>query len=122
MRWLADENIPRGMIACLRDLGEDVVAIAEISPGVPDRHVIERARTEQRFLLSFDRDHGDLIYRWGVAPPPGVVYLRVDPPDPHRLQQLAEALVDLGADSLQGFFTVVSRDVIRKRALPADDP
>jgi hypothetical protein len=29
MKWLADENIPKGAIAFLRQHGEDVVAIAE---------------------------------------------------------------------------------------------
>ncbi len=119
MRWLADENIPRAMIICLRELGGDVAAIAEIAPGVSDREVMSLARTDRRILLSFDRDHGDLIYGRGVAPPPGVIYLRVDPPELARLQQIARVLVELGADSLHGFFTVISRDAIRKRPLPA---
>ena len=119
MRWLADENSPRAMINCLRALGEEVAAIAEIAPGIPDRAVIDLARNEQRVLLSFDRDHGDLIYGQNVAPPIAVVFLRVDPPELARLEQIARALATLSADMLHGYFTVVSRDAIRKRPLPA---
>lgn len=57
MQWLADENIPGRAVAFLRHRGEDVMAIAEVSPGIPDEQVVARSRTEQRILLSFDRDH-----------------------------------------------------------------
>ncbi len=37
MKWLADENIPKGAIAFLRQRGEDVAAIAESNPAfLPD--------------------------------------------------------------------------------------
>ena len=75
MRWLADENIPRSAIAFLRSRGEDTAAIAELSPGIPDETVILAARTQGRILVSFDRDHGDLIFGHAVAPPRAVVYL-----------------------------------------------
>lgn len=73
MRWLADENIPRSAIAFLRSRGEDTAAIAELSPGIPDEAVIQVARMQGRILVSFDRDHGDLIFGHAVAPPRGGV-------------------------------------------------
>ena len=70
MLWLADENIPGRAVAVVRQRGEDVVAIAEIAPGIRDEEVVARARGERRILLSFYRDHGDLNFNRGVAPPP----------------------------------------------------
>jgi predicted nuclease of predicted toxin-antitoxin system len=56
MKLLANENIPMCMVRRLRDMGHDVLAILETSPGATDVVVLERARCEQRTLLTFDRD------------------------------------------------------------------
>lgn len=82
MRWLADENIPGYAIAYLRGRGEDVLSIAETTPAVSDIEVLALARREQRLLISFDRDHGDLVFNRGFAPPRGIVFLRFSPPTP----------------------------------------
>ena len=80
MRWLADENIARQAIAYPRSRGEDVVSVSEVSPNIADRAVVELAWLDDRILLSFDRDHGELIFRHGAVPPRSVVYLRLEPP------------------------------------------
>ena len=121
MLWLADENIPKATVAFLRERGEDVLAITELSPGLPDERVVEIARGESRILLSFDRDHGDLIFGRGVAPPRAVIYLRSYPPDTKALQNLLASLIAMGETVLDGYFTVVSENGIRQRALPADE-
>lgn len=118
MRWLADENIPRSTIAYLRDRGEDVVAVAELSPNVTDEAVIRLAREANRILLSFDRDHGELIFGHGVLPPRAVIYLRLDTPDLQALQDLLAGLIMLGEEALAGLFTTVNKTGIRQRAFP----
>jgi predicted nuclease of predicted toxin-antitoxin system len=119
MRWLADENIPGAAVAFLRRHGEDVLAIAEIAPGVPDEEVLERARVDRRILLSFDRDHRDLIFHHGIAAPPAVVYFRLTPPDPNTVARILAGLMLLGEDALPGKFTVITADGMRQRALLA---
>ena len=118
MLWLADENIPKAAIAFLRERGEDVLAVAELSPGIPDERVVEIARGERRILLSFDRDHGDLIFGRALAPPRAVIYLRFYPPDAKALQHSLAGLIAMGETALDGQFTVVSESGIRQRALP----
>lgn len=119
MRWLADENIPGHAIAFMRHRGEDVVAISEVAPGIRDEDVVARAREERRMLLSFDRDHGDLIFNRGVAPPPVIVYFRLDPPDPQTIENILAGLIALGSVALAGKFIVISANGMRQRALPA---
>ncbi len=118
MLWLADENIPGRAVAFLRRRGEDVVAISEVSPGISDEKVVARARTEQRILLSLDRDHGDFIFNHRVAPPPAVVYFRLSPPDPQAIENLLAGLIALGGKALTGKFTVITAEGMRQRALP----
>ncbi len=119
MRWLADENIPAYLISHLRDRGEDVLAVGESAAGVSDMEVLALARREQRFLLSFDRDHGDLVFRQGVAPPRGIVFLRFSPPSPESLIQVFGGLIALGEAALDGRFTVISPEGTRQRPLHA---
>ena len=62
MKPLANENIPLGMVHRLREMGHDVLAIVQSCPGVTDAVVLDLARREQRTLLTFDRDYGELVY------------------------------------------------------------
>jgi len=118
MRWLADENIPRGAVSVLRARGEDVVAVCETSPGMGDRQVLALAVSQQRILLTCDRDHGDLIFSNGLESPPGVVYLRVVPGSAEQLGHLVLQLIDNVSDQLADFLTVVTKEGMRQRRLP----
>jgi predicted nuclease of predicted toxin-antitoxin system len=76
VRILANENIPRATVVQLREAGHDVESIADVAAGAPDSVVVERAVRDDRIVLTFDRDYGDLIFRQGMEAPPGIVFLR----------------------------------------------
>ena len=69
MKWLADENIPLGTVAALRSCGEDVLAVAQASPGAAHEEVLRLARRQGRVIVTFDRDYGDLVFGRLLAPP-----------------------------------------------------
>ena len=69
MRLLADENIPLPSVDALRAAGHDVVSMTQEAPGTPDLEVLRRAQAEQRLLLTFDRDFGELVYARGEGAP-----------------------------------------------------
>jgi predicted nuclease of predicted toxin-antitoxin system len=120
MKWLADENIPGSTIRFLRQLNQQVLSVAELAPAAPDRKVIQIAVQQECILLSFDRDHGNLVFSEGITPPPAIVYLRLSPPDPESLQRIMSDLINLGEAALTGKFTVVTTDEIRQRPLPGN--
>ena len=60
MKLLADENIPLVSVRGLRDLGHDIVSIAEQSPGISDEEVLRLSRAQGRVIVTFDRDYGEL--------------------------------------------------------------
>ena len=62
MRFLANENFPLTSVRLLRQAGHDVVSITEETPGVADDHILARAVIEDRIILTFDRDYGELIF------------------------------------------------------------
>ena len=117
IRLLADENIPLPSIRRLRAEGFDVAAITELQPGADDLTVLRTAREQQRLLVTFDRDFGELIFR-DIAPvPPGVIYLRFTPTHLEEPAEIVAALLTDAAVQLLGRFSVVTRDHLRQRDL-----
>ena len=114
---LADENFPIASVVRLRSDGFDIVAISELAPGMPDVDVLSTACEQNRVLITFDRDFGELIYRDLAPVPPGVIYLRVTA---SSAEEPARVVADLLGDSsfeILGRFSVVTGDGVRQRAL-----
>jgi predicted nuclease of predicted toxin-antitoxin system len=84
LEFVADESCAGPVIRALRLAGHDVIAIAEVSKGIPDERVIERAFSEGRVLLTEDADFGELVYARG-QPSAGVILGRQRHPLRHAL-------------------------------------
>lgn len=110
-----DEHMPRDVADGLRRAGHDVWKIADVAPGLDDRGVLALARRSGRWLLTFDADFGDLIYKRGAAPPPAVLYFRVRPLFASDVLALALSALN---DANGGHFCVVTREGIRRRRMP----
>ena len=118
MLFLANENFPLPSIRLLRQAGYEVAAIMEDSPGASDEVVLARAAREQRIILTFDRDYGELIYRLRLPPPQGLAYFRLDPLSPIEPAQILLRLLSDSNVALEGKFTVIERPALRQRPLP----
>ena len=117
MRFLADENFPLGSIKFLRNSGHDVAAVIEDSPGAKDYEVLERASREQRIILTFDRDYGELIYSRKHLITGGIIYLRFIPETPLEPADFIIKLMQIPELCLEERFTIVERTRIRQRPL-----
>ncbi len=71
-RLLANENFPRPALLALRQAGADVEAVAELMPGATDTQVLLHAAAGARWVLTFDRDYGELVFARTVPPPPAL--------------------------------------------------
>ena len=109
MRLLADENIPRGMIAALREAGHDVSAIAEIAPQSSDEQVLAAAVAQGLVLLTFDADFGRMIFAEGYRAPPGIIYLRSPPPSPAVAIERVLRVARAGSPANDGHFVSIDR-------------
>lgn len=79
MRLLADENVPLESVRALRVAGHDVFSAAEAALGADDEMLLARAHAEQRLVLTFDRDFGELAARRGPGAAGGILLLRFVP-------------------------------------------
>jgi hypothetical protein len=93
-----------------------LLAIQEAHPAVSDRTVIAIARDTGRWLATFDRDYGELIFKRGEAPPVGMLFLRQRPrhapPSPSGFESGEQRA------RLQGHLAVLDGRSIRLRRLP----
>ena len=117
MRVLANENIPGESIEALRAVGLDIAWIRTDAPGASDAEVLRRASQEGRILLTLDKDFGELAFRSGLPATSGIVLLRVHPPLPARVTDLALRVFD-GGREFHGLLVVAEPGRLREQRLP----
>jgi predicted nuclease of predicted toxin-antitoxin system len=116
MRLCADENVPGDCVAALRLQGYDVLWVREAMPGAADEQVIAKATSEQRVLLTFDKDFGDLVFNHGKNAATGVVLFRINQPSAAAVAEAVVRALDSRHD-WGGHFSVVDDRNVRMRAL-----
>lgn len=115
---LVNENFPRPALRLLRDKGVTVESVEELMPGASDVEVLSYARTKELWLVTFDRDYGELVFARQLPCPPAVIYIRQEPVPPTLAAELLMSLLTQPQD-VNGKFLIVSSSSIRRRALPA---
>lgn len=66
LRLLADENFPGDAIKTLVMAGHDIKWVRLDFPGISDPEVLAIAQAEDRILITFDKDFGELALRAGL--------------------------------------------------------
>ena len=115
MNFLANENFPLVSVRLLRNAGHNVVSVIGETPGDQDRDVLKRAHEENRIVLTFDKDYGELIYRHRVFIPAGLVYFRFNPATPEEPADMLLNIIEKGSVPILDRFTVVERRRIRQK-------
>jgi predicted nuclease of predicted toxin-antitoxin system len=117
VRILANENFPGPLIQELRRRGHDVASVKELMRGADDRAVLARAQDESRLVVTFDKDFGELAYRFALPASSGVILFRLSGDSPEIDNARALAALETGIEWM-GSFAVVTNDRIRVRPLP----
>ena len=116
MRFLANENFPGAAVKVLQAAGHDIVWVRTAAPGPDDPDVLAWAAREERILLTFDEDFGELARASTLPTTCGVVLLRIPMPPPgdvvHRVADLIVA-----RDDWAGNFFVIEPGRVRMRPL-----
>ncbi len=104
------------MPARWRLCAHDVVYVAESQRGAADPDVLRRADSEQRILLTEDKDFGELVYRLR-RPAHGIVLLRFDVAQRTLKIPRLRSLVAIAAERLPGTLVVLEATKTRFRPL-----
>ncbi len=115
MKILANENIPLSSVRYLIQQGFDIIHVGDDFSGITDVEVIELAEKENRLIITLDRDYGELIFKKGLQPPAGVIYLRFQEYTPDMPGQLIKELLSDKSLQFHNRLTVVDNKSLRQR-------
>ena len=117
MKFLANENFPLSSIKILKEAGFDIIGVGIEFQGVSDDEVISLSKSENRTILTFDRDYGELIFRKGLRPNAGVIYLRWDSFHPNDPGKYLVELIRSETVQFEKMLTVIGEKTIRQRRI-----
>jgi predicted nuclease of predicted toxin-antitoxin system len=116
-RLLLNENVPLPAARRLRAGGWDVLAIGESHVSADDISVMALACSERRWLMTFDRDYGELVFRRHLPPPPLILLLRVSSYLPEEPAAWIDSLYRAG-ELKEHHFCIFDGQTVRRRPLP----
>lgn len=115
MKFLANENFPLKSVTLLKEHGIDIISIGGEVAGISDDEVMEIAIAEDRTILTFDSDYGELIFKYNYKPQKGVVYFRIQEFEPDQPGKILISLLNESKLSFESALTVYDSNSIRQR-------
>lgn len=112
----ADENVGQDLINELVELGYEVYSIREHQPGISDRMVIETVKSKKGFLLTEDKDFGELIFSHGIRDC-SVIFLRYNKQDIEQINKNIIKTLESYYRNKGHFFITITKDKIRIRKI-----
>ena len=114
MNFLADEGVDSSVVTGLRKSGHNVYFVIEEERAREDDVLLEKAKNENRILITRDKDFGELVYRLNKAHA-GVILIRLEGLNTIERGEMVCKLISQHHHQLQNFFSVIQRGVIRIR-------
>ena len=114
MKFLADEGVDKPIVTMLRNKGFDIDYILELIPGATDETVLELAYSQQRILITQDKDFGELVFRLH-QPHHGIVLIRLEGYSPEFKAEIVTQFLKQHETEMLDGFTVIQPTAIRIR-------
>ncbi len=113
--FLANENFPVPSIELIRNNNYHILSIQETAPGISDEEVLQIACNYNYIILTFDKDYGELIFRYRITNPPAVVFFREKGQYPLFAGEILLRNLQSGSINFEHAFTVIEVQNIRQR-------
>lgn len=116
MQFVADENIDEPIVVALRELQLNILSISESITGCSDSDVLVFANKNNSFLITSDKDFGELVFRQRKILK-GVILLRLHGLSIDEKVKKVKNFFITHIDSLSenNIFVVISENSIRIR-------
>lgn len=119
MKFLADMGISPKVVLELRQKGHDAIHLSNEGLFLlPDAQVLEKARQENRILLTNDLDFGELLAASGGILPSVIVFRLKDMRAQNVSRHLFSIIQRQGAALDHGAICSVTENKVRIRSLP----
>jgi predicted nuclease of predicted toxin-antitoxin system len=117
MRFLADLNIESQVIRRLREKNHDVRSAAEDFVGAADEIVLAASTSQDRILITNDKDFAELAYLQRKATA-GIILVRMAKSSSgEKARRVTEVVGEMGS-RLATAMTVIEAHAVRRRELP----
>ncbi|MEM7514989.1 MAG: DUF5615 family PIN-like protein [Bacteroidota bacterium] len=114
MKFLADEGVESMMVKAIRDQGYDITYIVEMERGISDEEVLKLATTENRILITRDKDFGELAF-FKKKLHSGIILNRLAGLHISRKIEILLNVLNTHEKELYGSFTVIQPGTVRIR-------
>jgi predicted nuclease of predicted toxin-antitoxin system len=116
MKFVADEGVDRSLVVLLRQSSHDVLYFAETDSGTDDEVILTLAKTEERILITRDKDFGELVYRMNKLHS-GIILIRAEELSSKIRSQLVTDFIQANLDKLSSYFIVIQPGTARFRKM-----
>lgn len=114
MRFLADEGVDISIVRKLRALGFDVFYVIEEVRSLDDDELLQIAYSENRILITRDKDFGELVYRLNKLHT-GIILIRLEGYLTYERSEITCNAIVEHQEELKGAFTVIQPNAVRIR-------
>lgn len=119
MKFLADMGISRSTVEWLKSIGYNAKHLREEGlQRLSDKDIFSKARKEERIILTFDLDFGEITASGGTTLPSIIIFRLQDERPVNVNRVLAQILTDAKEELSQGTIISASEKRFRVRRLP----
>lgn len=112
LRFLVDVGVGKGIERYLREEGYDTKAVRDTDPRMEDEEIIRTAVTENRMVITMDKDFGELVYHSSMEHS-GVLLLRLEDATGTEKSQVVKYIMKNYSDRIKNCFCVFQNDKFR---------
>lgn len=107
--------MPISSVNYLKSKDFDITSIGVNVPGISDEEVMKIASEQDRTIITYDSDYGELIFKHGFKPNAGVIFIRQQPTEPIETAKIIEQLTSNSNLSFERTLTVVDSNSLRQK-------
>ncbi|MFH0726344.1 MAG: DUF5615 family PIN-like protein [Pseudomonadota bacterium] len=115
-RFFVDVGVGKGIEKYLREEGYDTKAVRDIDPRMEDAEIIHTAVSENRIVITMDKDFGELVYHSSMKHN-GVLLLRLEDAIGSEKLQIVKHIMKNYSDRIQNSFCVFQNNKLRIRKI-----
>ena len=114
LRFLIDVGVGTGIEKYLREEGYDTKAVRDIDPRMEDEEIIRTAVSEDRMIVTMDKDFGELVYHFSMRHC-GVLLLRLEDATGTEKLQVVKHIIENYPSQIRNGFCVFQNGRLRIR-------